>query len=467
MKITIRRLFLKIFLWFWATVILTGIAVILTFIFFQGRSTPTRLHNMMAESGRYSGTIAIERYEHGGTPAVTNYLQRIKRDTGLHACLFDANGVVLAGEHCDFFTDLLHNIHTSDGIHVRLHNGRVNIAARLFSSSGHVYLFATELPYGPREAFDVQPSTKAVRIIVVLLVSGGICYLLTLYLTAPILRLREAAQKLAGGDLSSRATTGMERRNDELGALVSDFNSMAEHIEELVSKQRQLLYDISHELRSPLARLAVALDLGRQRKGDDPAFDHMEQDLDRLGEMIGRLLTVARLDAFSAPVEMNPVSLGKLISQVAQNAEFEATSGNCTIVLHGVTEEDEYVVNGNEELLYSAVENVVRNAIRYTAAESSVEIHLEPTQIEDTPFARLTIRDHGAGVPESELTNIFRPFYRVADARDRQSGGTGLGLAIADRVVRLHQGTILARNASPQGLLIEIKLPLASFPSVV
>ena len=250
----------------------------------------------------------------------------------------------------------------------------------------------------------------------------------------------------------------MERRRDELGDLVRDFNAMASRIEELVSRQRQLISDVSHELRSPLARLNVALDLGRERKGNDPAFDQMEQDISVLSEMIGRLLTIARLDRSAPPVPMTPVDLSELVSQIVRDAEFESRERDGCVKL---TANGQLFVRGEAELLHSAIENLVRNAIRYTEPGTPVEVVLESEPKSNTSFARLTVRDHGPGVPESELVNIFQPFYRVADARDRQSGGAGLGLAIADRVIRIHGGTIRAENATPRGLLVEIQLPLS------
>jgi two-component system sensor histidine kinase CpxA len=280
--------------------------------------------------------------------------------------------------------------------------------------------------------------------------------LLTRYLTTPILRLREASQKLATGDLSTRAAASIERRHDELGDLVRDFNAMASRIEELVSRQRQLISDVSHELRSPLARLNVALDLGRERKGNDPAFDHMEQDIGLLDEMIGRLLTIARLDTVSAPIPMVPVNLTELVSQIVRDADFESREHDGGLKL---TTNEQCFVRGNSELLHSAIENVVRNAIRYTAPGTSVEVLLGSECNSSASSVRLTVRDYGPGVPESELGNIFQPFYRVADARDRQSGGAGLGLAIADRIIRIHGGTIRAENAAQRGLQVEILLP--------
>jgi two-component system sensor histidine kinase CpxA len=230
---------------------------------------------------------------------------------------------------------------------------------------------------------------------------------------------------------------------------------MASRIEELVSLQRQLISDVSHELRSPLARLNVALDLGRKRKGDDSAFDHMERDLGLLNDLIERLLTVARLDTTAAPVAMEPLDLTELVEHVVHDANFETHDQLDRIRFIA---KEEILIRGNEALLHSAVENIVRNAICYGGPDGPVEITLERHPL-DASSVRLTVRDYGPGVPEPELVKLFQPFYRVTDARDRQSGGTGLGLAIADRVIRIHGGTIRAENAEPHGLRIEIVLP--------
>jgi len=455
MKLTVRSLFLKIFLWFWATVIVTGIALVLTFIL-EPRSVPSQWHATLMETAHSSGAIAVDEAERGGDSAAAAYLGRIEGETHLRACLIDLAGGLVAGSDCGSFQTMTSHVTAAKPSNFSMRYGIARVAVRLKGSNGHEYIFATELPAGPRAALGINRTAIALQWGVALLVSGLICYLLTRYLTAPILRLREASQQLAAGDLSIRAAAGMERRHDELGDLVRDFNAMASRIEELVSRQRQLISDVSHELRSPLARLNVALDLGRERKGDDPAFDHMEQDIGLLSEMIGRLLTLAKLDTSGAPVPMVPLDLTELVSQVVRDADFESRerNGGVRVVAHG-----QYFVRANAELLHSAIENVVRNAVRYSRSEAPVDVVLECVTKSNESFARLTVRDYGSGVPESELANIFQPFYRVADARDRQSGGAGLGLAIADRVIRIHGGTIRAENAESQGLQVEILLP--------
>jgi two-component system sensor histidine kinase CpxA len=245
----------------------------------------------------------------------------------------------------------------------------------------------------------------------------------------------------------------MTLRRDELGLLVNDFNVMAERLEGLVNGQRQLIYDISHELRSPLTRLNVALDIGRERKGNDQAFDQMQQDLERMNQMIERLLTLARLDAATASVPFESLNLTDLVANIVHSAGFELHERSDNITMNS---REVFFVRGNTELLQSAIENVIRNAIRYNNSEDPVQIVLE--RVESS--VRITVRDHGLGVPSEYLQRIFEPFYRVANDRDRKTGGTGLGLAITERAVRMHGGEVHAVNATPQGLAVHILLPL-------
>jgi len=453
-----RSLFLKIFLCFWATVVATGVALILTFIL-EPRGVPSRWHATLTDTARYSGAIAVETAERDGNAAASAYIERIERQTHMKACIFDSAGNVLAGTGCGSFQSMTSRVVVSHASDFNMKSGIARVALPLSGQSGRSYIFATELPAGPRAALGINRSAAVLQWGIALLVSGLICFLLTRYLATPILRLREMSQKLASGHLYARADPGLMQRQDEIGDLIRDFDAMASRIEELISRQRQLISDVSHELRSPLARLNVALDLGRERKGDDPAFDHMQEDIRILDEMIGRLLTIAKLDISAPQVPMADFDLTALVSQIVRNAEFELQEPNGGVRL---LSSGQCIVRGSAELLHGAIENVVRNAIRYTENGTAVEVRIECNDSSSGASVRLVVRDHGPGVPESELKNIFLPFYRVTDARDRQSGGTGLGLAIADRVIRIHGGTIRAENAAPHGLRIEIALPLSS-----
>jgi signal transduction histidine kinase len=234
---------------------------------------------------------------------------------------------------------------------------------------------------------------------------------------------------------------------------------MAEQIESLVQAQRRLLGDISHELRSPLARLSVALELARQRSGPEAAsaLARIQREAENLNDMIGQLLTLTRLQTGAQEVPKSEFDLCRLAREIADDAEFEAQSDNRSVRLESAVA---CSTVGNEQLLRRAIENVVRNAVHYTAEGSDVEIKVQPHHSEsDQKGMQIIVRDHGAGVPQAALEEIFRPFYRVDDARDREAGGVGLGLAIAERAVNLHGGRITAANASDGGLIVTIELP--------
>jgi two-component system sensor histidine kinase CpxA len=241
-----------------------------------------------------------------------------------------------------------------------------------------------------------------------------------------------------------------------------DFDAMAERIETLLKAQSRLLNDISHELRSPLARLNVALGLARQRANVESAdmLDRIELEASRLNELIGRILTLARLEDGEQIVPQTPVALDEIVTSVTEDAEFEAQARRCHV--RTSIPEGDWKVRGNPSLLHSAVENVVRNAIRYTQEGTSVGIELTSEAKAGAREAVLRVSDSGPGVPGEALAKLFEPFYRLDDARGRQTGGVGLGLAITERAVRFHGGKVAASNRDSGGLVVEIRLPLIS-----
>lgn len=302
-----------------------------------------------------------------------------------------------------------------------------------------------------------RPHVVAWPIVLAALVSGLLALLLARYLTAPIGRLRGAARKLAEGDLGQRVRPLLGRRRDELAELACDFDYMAGRLQQLIGAHKQLLRDASHELRSPLARLQVALGLTRQRAGDElqPQLDRMEKEIEALNELIGQLLSLARLEARAVEVSREPLDLAGMLEGIAADAAFEARARNRDV---RIVASMPVTVSGNAALLHSAIENVLRNAIAYTAEGTSAELCLGPHPARPG-FCLLEVRDHGPGIPADMLARIFEPFARVGEARDRKSGGYGLGLAIADRAVRLHGGVIRAANHPDGGATLGIELP--------
>jgi two-component system sensor histidine kinase CpxA len=250
-------------------------------------------------------------------------------------------------------------------------------------------------------------------------------------------------ERFGAGDLAARAE--MNRR-DELGELAETFNRMADRIQTLLAAERRLLLDISHELRSPLARLAVAVELARSGEDRGGALDRIQKEADRLNALVGELLQVTRAEGDPASLRREPAPLGELVRDIVEINRIEANARGCELKLEvsGAA-----TIEGEPELLRRAVENVIRNAIRHAPRGTAVEVTVRGSSI--------SVRDYGPGVPEQALARIFDPFYRCENDRDRSSGGVGLGLAIARRAVELHRGRITARNANP-GLLVEITL---------
>jgi len=226
---------------------------------------------------------------------------------------------------------------------------------------------------------------------------------------------------------------------------------MAERMQALVGSQRRLLLDISHELRSPLTRLGLAVELARSGSDQTAALDRIQKEADRLNALVGEVLTLTRAEADPASMRHGPVPVDELLRELVEICSVEAGARNTRLELQ---EPPAITIRGDEELLRRAIENVIRNAIRYEPEGGAIELSLD----KEASSLVIRIRDHGPGAPESSLPHLFEPFYRVEGDRSRQSGGTGLGLAIARRAVELHQGSITARNAQP-GLLIEIRLP--------
>jgi two-component system sensor histidine kinase CpxA len=277
-----------------------------------------------------------------------------------------------------------------------------------------------------------------------------LCYWLALYLTSPVRKLEKAVERFGRGDLSARVGSN---RGDELGQLARTFDRMAGRIETLLTAERRLLLDISHELRSPLARLGVAVELARSGDDANSALNRIQKESDRLNALVGQLLQVTRAEGDPSSLRRAPLRLDELVQQLVEDSSIEAAAHGCELKYE---KREAVTVAGDPELLGRAVENVIRNAIRYAPRETAVEVSVA----RNNGKAVVAVRDQGSGVPEEALPRLFDAFYRVEGDRDRASGGTGLGLSIARRAIELHQGSIRARNARP-GLEVEMELPVA------
>lgn len=330
-------------------------------------------------------------------------------------------------------------------------------AVRVRAPSGRYYVAVAEIPGGAWRRFLELPGVEAFRLAAALLVSGLVCLLLARHFIKPLRVIRQAARRLAQGDLEARVKPLLGRRRDELAGLGEDFDEMARRIELLVQSQKRLMRDISHEIRSPLARLAVAVELARS--GGDPriGLDRVTREAERIDSMLSQILALFRLDECVRPPVLEPVGLEGMLSELCEDVRLEAGSKKVSIQLSGKLPGK---VTGDAHLLRSAVENVVRNAVRYSPAGSAVEVALSRESGQAGPLARISIRDHGPGVGEKDLGHLFEPFYRAHEDRSRGTGGTGLGLAIALRAVRVHGGEIWAANHPEGGLMVSLEIPL-------
>jgi signal transduction histidine kinase len=283
----------------------------------------------------------------------------------------------------------------------------------------------------------------------VLAAIGVLCWLLARTIVTPVRALATAVSRFGQGQLDTRVIT---TRRDEIGLLTHAFNEMADRIETLLTAERRLLQDISHELRSPLARLNIAIELSRTAEDRDAAATRLQKEVDRLTGLVGSLLEVTRVEGDPATRRTEPVAIDDLLRQVVESCALEAEARPCRLVVDDTAGR---VLLGDAELLRRALENIVRNAIRYAPPGSDVELRT----INGPSGLVVTVRDAGSGVPDELLPRLAQPFFRAEDARDYSpTGSVGLGLSIAQRAVQLHHGTLSAENAHP-GLRVTLTFP--------
>ncbi|GAA4894098.1 ATP-binding protein [Ferrimonas pelagia] len=280
--------------------------------------------------------------------------------------------------------------------------------------------------------------------------SGLVFGMLAWHLGKPLRHLREAAGALASGDLDARINGSTLNRRDEIGQLGRSFNQMADSVTTMLKGQQRLLSDISHELRTPLTRQKLGLALARKKHGDNPELQRIGREADHLEQMISELLALSRMN-MQITERKHPMDLSDALRPMLEDARFEAEQLGKSLRFELP---DSLPFHGIETLLLRAVENPLRNALRYAQHQVDVRVTAQSRTLQ------IQIRDDGPGVPEPELETIFKPFYRVDEARDRDSGGWGLGLAITLGAIEAHLGQIEASNRVPQGLMVTITLPL-------
>lgn len=491
-----NNLFIKIYFGF----LLTTVITIATMVFLDRLtgSGPTidRLRHNVDKSLSFYSHESIRIFEEEGPQRLIDYLNRMERSSGVKSFLFDSEGKEVTGrESAAELEELARSAGNESEARTKLSADLLSAAKKASGSRG-AYVFAAKFPkaspgfpppgpppFGhpggppgqhpghppppgpfaflgpPGPPSDWMPLHFMIRLALGLAISGLFCFLFARYMTSPVLKLGSAVRQFARGDMSVRVGPELSGRTDEISRLAHDFDNMAERIESLLNSQRNLLRDVSHELRSPLARLNVALELSRKGAGaqTDKYLERIAREADKLNEMIGQILAYNKMESKASRLKLEKVDLEELVREIAADAQYEAKSRNRDISL--VTEP--CIIEGDREILRRAIENVVRNAVAYTAEDSTVAITQKCSSDKGKGHALVSVRDCGPGVPDSDLAKIFNPFYRADEGRGKETGGTGLGLAITEAAIRMHNGGVRAENATGGGLIVEMILPIS------
>lgn len=456
-----KSLLLRIFLWVWLTMAVVGAALVITSPFFTG-SRPG-LERWQRDAQRQTGRLMdamSRRIAHAEADDLQGMRpQREHRggppDRGPRMYLFDPDGRELFGHvPPDEVVEIVRETReTGEGLSVR-RGARYLQSRPVTDRNGMPLVAVAEVRSPPPMIHLLEPGALAWRLAVILVVVGALSWWLAWSLSSPVPPLRRAARALSGGNLGARVEDRVVRRRDELGELARDFNRMAERIEELLGSQRRLLRDVSHELRSPLARMQVALELARTGGGEavSAPMDRIQREVGRLDALIAQLLLLERLRG-GTPLEIGDLDVVRILAQVVDDAAFEAAAQGVQVRFVGG---EPCRIRGEGELLHRSFDNFLRNAVHHSPEGGIVDVNLRAGR----GTVEITVADQGPGVPDEHLERIFEPFHRVQEARDRVSGGTGLGLAIGARAVDAHGGSIKASNRDGGGLEIRVVLPL-------
>ena len=438
-----RSVTAKILLWCFGTLVFSWAAFIATSYFVARRA----MRAMDATSPAVDlGTLQLERmareYESGGAPKLSAGLQDLRRFLNGRYHLLDPNGKDLAtGEDR---SALLTGLRPGESRLV----GNQSIVFLAAADQRYRLIWFSEKASTPTANF--QPTELVPYYVLILIAVAALCWVLAVNIASPLRLLVQTVDRFGSGDLAARVHS---KRKDEIGNLGRAFDRMAERIETLLTAERRLLQDISHELRSPLARLSFAAELTRTAEDRDAAVGRIRKEISRLTNLVGALIQVTRAEGDPSLHRPEEVQLDELVYEVVEDCRAEADTRHCRIA---VEVGGPVVTRGDRELLRRAVENLLHNAVRYTPQGSVVEVDLGVSG----DVARLSVRDYGPGVPQEVLPKIFQPFFRVDDSRDNATGGVGLGLAIAYRAIGLHHGRLWAENSQP-GLRVWMEVPRA------
>jgi two-component system sensor histidine kinase CpxA len=443
-----HSLFLRIFMLFWvAMAVIVGGSIAATFTITAREYEAPDLQRRPPVALQASQALA-----HGGMGALKSWLNANKNTNGgRDLYIIGPDGADILGRRLSEGAARRLEFFNRDEFANRPDNPRGNRAApQIVGLDGAVYTVLL-VPRRPSIFGALSlPAISVTILCIALVVSAFTSWWLAQHLSAPIRRIQAGARALASENLDVRVSAGLEGRKDELAVLARDFDAMADRLRANRGAITQLLRDISHELRSPLARMRVALGLARQPPADlTRQLDRLEREIERLDALISQVLKLARLHGTEAPFVRETFDLDEVIEEVVRDANFEGAVKNCGVRLHGAAN---VAVNGNRDLVRSAIENVLRNAVRYSPQDAPVDLSVTPAE----GGVVIAVRDRGPGVPAGDLARIFEPFYRVAESRDRDSGGEGIGLAITAQVMKTQGGSARAQNIQSGGLEVQL-----------
>jgi two-component system sensor histidine kinase CpxA len=449
-----RSLYWKIFISFWlATILIIVTTALVTSQIAQKSSQPAR-EQMFMDS---YANAAVATFESGRRTALLKWLKQIGISRHMSIYLLSSTGEIVGvqkpPEEVKKIAENLIKDQLSEGIFT---SGKLIVSHEILSTSGKFYRLAAVSEKPISYFVQIPWAGLTIRLALAIFISGLICYLLSIYLTKPLRSLGMAAKSIATGKLYTRVGHFRGHNKDEIAELSKDFDSMAEQLENLVSSKERLLQDISHELRSPIARLNIAIELGRNKTKHlaDNEFSRMELECSRLNALIGEILDFARLEKSTTDLHLTKTDIPELLTDIIFDANYEFVNETPRI-LAGTIEPCK--INIDKRLIHRAIENTVRNALHYSPVDQKVYICLQYNEKRDHIY--IDIKDNGPGVPEDQLEKIFNPFYRVDSSRTKKTGGYGLGLAIAFRAVTLNHGQITAKNIDGGGFLVRIILP--------
>jgi two-component system sensor histidine kinase CpxA len=455
-RVPVHRLFLKIFLWFWLTALAMFAVSVAT------RTIGLRSLGQSELIAVFAPKLAAEAahaYESGGAPAFEQFAASLAGNRERQIYLLDGFGkdVLLRAVSAEGRL-VAQAARTNGPVVVRYRLSRRIAAYKFASSSGRPYVLLFYMEPRVGDSWEALVGQNFLVSMGVLFTVTLLCLWLAYHIASPIQGIQAAARRVVEGDLSAKAPLTISRRHDELASLSMDFNSMVEHLGTLIHLQRDLFNSISHELRSPLARLTVSLALLRNQLtlGTEDLLGQMERDLAKVDTLMAQILILARLESGLSSGTRECVNFSQLVEEIVADGNFEAQALGKSVSLeatNGVVLE-----NADTHALRSACENIVRNAVRFSPPGGKVEVNLIVSGDSERRVL-LSVRDRGPGVPEEHLKDIFQPFFRM-NRSEKTGEGNGLGLAIACEAVRLNGGGITASNLSPSGLSIEVNLPL-------